>query len=133
MSGKELALNDREELFIQILVENGGKVKEAAEEAGYDHKYAYVVRKKLSKHIAEAASHYLAIQSVKAAKKVVDTMDSDMPNPVHLQAATAILDRAGVIKKDPNEGQVNVQRANIFILPEKKSIEEYLVIDNERS
>lgn len=130
MSSKEVILNDREELFIQLLVENGGKVKDAAEEAGYDHKYAYVVRKRLAKYIAEAAQQYLSIQSVKAAKKIIDIMDEEMPNAIQLQAAQAVLDRAGVIKKDMNEGQINVQKANIFILPEKRESEQVLVIDN---
>lgn len=129
-NSKEVVLNDREELFIQLLVENGGKVKEAAEESGYDHKYAYVVRKRLAKYIAEAAQQYLSIQSVKAAKKVIDIMDEEMPNAIQLQAAQAVLDRAGVIKKDMNEGQINVQKANIFILPEKRESEQMLVIDN---
>lgn len=128
----EVALTPREELFIELLVENGGKVKEAAEEAGYaDTKYGYAVRKRLAKQIAEAAQHYMAIQSVKAAKRVVDTMDDEMPNPTKLAAAIAVLDRAGVIKKDPNDGGMNIQKANIFILPEKREPEEVLVIDHE--
>jgi hypothetical protein len=133
---EEVVLTDRELLFINTLIETGGSIKSAAEEAGYAPGYAYALRKRLSKFIAEAAQQYLAIHSVKAAKKVVDAMDEDIPNPVRLQAAQAVLDRAGVIKKDFTEKEQEtgpVIRANIFILPEKRDLDEAVTIEHERS
>lgn len=118
---KELAeLNEQELLFVDRLFENGGNLYKAAEDAGYVGAYAYKLRNRLAKAISQAAQEYLALNSLKAAAKLVDSIDSDMPNPLHLQAANAVLDRAGVIKKDFSETMQPIIKANIFILPEKK-------------
>lgn len=120
---KELVeLDDRERKFIEILLENGGKLQKAAEEAGFHPGYAYKLRDRLSKAIIQAAQEHLALNSVKAAQKVIDSIDAEMPNPIHLQAATALLDRVGIIKKDPNAEQGTTIKSNIFILPEKHEI-----------
>lgn len=128
---KEIALTDREQLFIDNLLENGGKVQLAAEAAGYSMpaQYGYVLRKRLAKEIAEATQQWLAFHGPKAAQKVIDTMDAEMPNPLQLAAAKDILDRAGVKVKEEVQ-QVSV-KANIFILPEKKMLEEIKIIDLE--
>src|SRR5229473_3557835 len=60
---------------------------------------------------------------VKAAAKIVNSMDAEMPNPIHLQAANSLLDRVGIIKRDFAEENRNVIKANIFILPEKRTQE----------
>jgi hypothetical protein len=120
----EVILNDREEKFIQCLLEGKGN-DVAAREAGYTESYGYQLRKRLAKYIVDAAQDFLSIHAVKAAKHVVDTLDAEMPNPVKLQAAQSILDRVGVIKKD--SVPTTTIKANIFILPEKQQI----TIDNE--
>lgn len=123
-NSKELTLTDREEAFVHALVDSGGNIAIAEEAGGYAKGYGYLVRRRLAKHVAEAAQEYLAINSVKAAKKVVDTMDAVMPNPVQLTAAQAVLDRAGVVKKSLEEEQTGPTiKANIFILPEKRYAE----------
>ncbi len=124
---KELVINDQEQLFIDHLLDNGGNVRQAARDAGYGtpDKYGYVLRKRLSKEIAEATQQFLAFHGPKAAHKIIDTMDAEMPNPIQLAAAKDILDRAGVKTKDDST-QVNV-KANIFILPEKKLLEANII------
>lgn len=114
----DIALSDKEQLFINNLLENGGNATKAAAAAGYNVGYSSFLRKRLAKEIAEATQQYLAWHGPKAAHKVIDMMDSEMPNPVHLAAAKDILDRAGVKVQD-DSAHVNV-KANIFILPEKK-------------
>lgn len=128
---KEIALSDREERFIENLLDNGGNVRQAAIDAGYENanSYAYVLRKRLAKEIGEATQQYLAFHGPKAAHKVISLMDEEMPNPVHLAAAKDILDRAGA--KVPDESGISVGKANIFILPEKRLLEEAKIIDLE--
>ena len=125
---KEIALTNKEEAFIEHLFETGGKIKLAAELAGYKHAetYGYVLRKRLAKEIAEAAQHYLSFNAPRAAKKIVDTMDEDNPNPIQFAAAKDILDRAGAKPKPEEVAQVSV-KANIFILPEKKLISDNVI------
>lgn len=121
MANKELAtLSDKEENFIDALIENGGSIRGASIAAGYGEAYGYQLRKRLAKHIAEAAQEYLAIHAVKAGHKLIGLMDAEMPNPTHLNATIAVLDRAGVIKKDFHEEERPTIKANIFILPEKR-------------
>lgn len=118
---KELAeLNEKESSFIDALLENGGNLKQAAATAGYCPDYAYKLRDRLAKAIPQAAQEYLAVHSLKAAAKIVNTIDEEMPNPLQLQAANSLLDRVGIIKRDFAEENRNVIKANIFILPEKR-------------
>jgi len=128
---KDIALNNQEQVFIENLLENGGNVRQAAKDAGYKNvnSYGYILRRRLAKEIAEATQHYIAMHAPKAAHKVISMLDDEMPNPVHLTAAKDILDRAGAKVPDENS-QVNV-RANIFILPEKRLLEEAKIIDIE--
>lgn len=128
---KELVLSNREQLFIDNLLDNGGNVRRAAADAGYSapEQYGYVLRKRLAKEIAEATQQWLAFHGPKAAHKVVDLMDSEMPNPIHLAAAKDILDRSGAKAKEEIQ-EVHV-KANIFILPEKRLIEDAKIIDME--
>lgn len=123
MSSTELTT--QEENFIDLLLD-GNSVSKAASTAGYSAVYGYTLKKKLSKFIVEAAQDYLALHAIKAAKHAVDVLEDDMPNPIKLQAAWGILDRVGVIKKDNTP--ITTIKANIFILPEKRSID---YIDHE--
>jgi len=124
MVSKELAdLDEQENTFVKALFENGGNIAQAAETAKYSFNYGYRLRDRLAKAITQAAQEYLAMNSVKAAAKIVNSMDAEMPNPIHLQAANSLLDRVGIIKRDFAEENRNVIKANIFILPEKRTQE----------
>lgn len=118
---KEVALSDKEQSFVDLVIETRGNVQLAALQAGYCKEYGYVLRKKLANHIADAAQEFLSMQAVKAAFVVVDHMDNEMPNPIHLAAAKDVLDRSGV-KRVQDEVQPTI-KANIFILPEKRPLE----------
>ncbi len=129
---KELAvLNDQETSFIEHLLDNGGNLYRAAEAAGYAPGNAYKLRTRLAQHIIKAAHEHLAVNSIKAAIKLVDTVDAEVPNPIHLSAAQALLDRVGIIKKDPTVENTPVIKANIFILPEKRYSEEVLEVEGK--
>lgn len=122
MSNKEIVLLDKEKDFIDLIIRYRGNVQKAAEEAGYASLYGYALRKRLAKYIAEATQEFIAMESIRAAHVVLDNMDKEFPNPIHLAAAKDILDRAGV-KAAKEEEEKAVIRANIFILPEKRPLE----------
>lgn len=118
MATKTLAeLNDKERDFIDCLFQNGGCLYKAAEAAGYHPAYATALRKRLAPAIIEAAQENLAINALKASMKLTDAISEQMPNTAQLDAAKSVLDRVGVIKKEP---QTTTQIQNIFLIPEKQ-------------
>jgi hypothetical protein len=126
----ERELTERQQSFLEHLIDTGGDPKEAAELAGYaEGSYTQVV-KSLKEEIIDLASHILAQSAPKAALKLVDVMDSKVPIPqanVRLQAAQTILDRIGLGRTD----RVDINHTSsggIFILPSKGE-----VIDGEYS
>ena len=86
-----------------IVRRSKGNPKRAAELAGYSkHSYPKVVRN-LKKEITELAENHLSTHSAKAATSLTDLLDEDGTTPhasVRLAAATQILDRIGIVKKD---------------------------------
>ena len=106
-------LTDKQESFLNNLIETKGNLKLSAELAGY------------------SGNHYQVIQSLKqeivdlAAFKLVEVLQSDKALPqanVKLQAAQTILDRVGLGKKERLDINHNVG-GGIFILPEKQTID----------
>jgi len=122
IQGKEVVLSERDNSFIDCLLTNGGNIRAAARDAGFAQDYGYAVYRRLAKHIAEAAQEYIAIHSVRAAQVTIDQMEAEVPNPIRLAAAQAVLDRAGVVKQDLRVQEVTIGKANIFILPEKREL-----------
>ena len=94
----------------------------ALQVAGYKDTSYYAVVKSLRQEIIDTANTILAHSAPKAAKKLVDVLESDEPIPqvnAKLQAAQTLLDRVGVAKKE----SINVNHnhsGGIFILPDKK-------------
>lgn len=127
MATELVPITEREELFIDTLIENDGNVAKTARDLNFSSKYGYYLRNKLGQHIAAAAQEYLSMHTIKAAKFVVGTLDDELPNPIKLNAANSILDRGGVLpKKEIKEQEEKpIIKANIFILPEKR----YVTID----
>lgn len=118
----EVALTEKQENFIQALVENGGNVRAAAEQSGITLQYAYIVKSKLAERIAEATMGYLALSAPRAARKIVDSVTAEMPNPINLSAAKDVLDRIGV-RPRTEEVEKPIIKQNIFILPEKRPLQ----------
>lgn len=116
-------LTEQENRFIEELILNGGNIGQAAADAGYAKTYAYALRNRLSKYIIDATKDYFAIHAVKAANRVIESIDGTMPNAVSLNAALSLLDRVGISKKDV-EGDGQAVKANIFILPAKDNEKE---------
>lgn len=116
-------LTEKQENFLEFLLETQGDIAKAAELAGYSGNTNQVI-KSLKQEIVDLAQNILAKEAPKAAFKLVEVMTSDKPMPninAKLQAAQTLLDRVGVTKQDKVEVNHNVS-GGIFILPEKESI-----------
>ena len=117
-------LTEKQQSFLNNLIETKGDLKLSAELAGYAGNH-YQVINSLKQEIVELASTVLAREAPKAAFKLVEVMDSDTALPqanVKLQAAQTILDRVGVSKTERLQVDQNVN-GGIFILPEKQLID----------
>lgn len=114
----ERQLTEKQQLLLDLVVENGGDALQAARDAGYAQPYRAV--KDLSKEIIEIAEHILAGHAVKAAMKVNEVMDSTVALPqvdAKLKAAAMILDRT-----NPKTERMDISheaKGGIFILPSK--------------
>ena len=116
-------LTDKQEKFLDHLVDTKGNLKLSAELAGYRGNH-YQVIQSLKEEIIDLASNVLAREAPSAAFKLVEIMHSDEAVPqanVKLQAAQTLLDRVGVIKKEKLDVNHNVT-GGIFILPKKETI-----------
>ena len=117
-------LTEKQQSFLDYLIETGGNPKEAAELAGYSGNH-YQIIQTLREEIVDLASDVLARSAPQPAFKLIEVMNSDKSMPqvnTKLQAAQTILDRVGVSKRERLDVNHNVN-GGIFILPEKQPIE----------
>ena len=117
-------LTEKQQSFLNHLVETKGDAKEAAKLAGYSSHYHHVV-KTLKSEILELTQEVLANSAPKAAFKLVEIMDSNRPiiqANNKLAAATTLLDRVGVSKVDRVDVNHNVQSGGIFLMPDKQPL-----------
>ena len=117
-------LTNKQEIFLNNIIETKGDLKLSAELAGYQGNH-YQVIKSLKQEIVDLASDVLAKEAPTAAFKLVEVLQSNKPLPqanVKVQAAQTILDRVGLGKKERLDINHNIQ-GGIFILPEKETID----------
>ena len=122
----ERVLTEKQQKFLDCLIQTGGDPKLAADLAGYAEGSYLQVIKSLKNEIIDLATQILAQSAPKAALKLVHVMESDEPIPqanVKLQAAQTILDRIGVSKTDKLDISVDDSGGSLFILPAKKVID----------
>ncbi len=120
-SKRNKTLTDKQQKFLDCLVVTNGDLKQAAELAGYSNGNHYQVVKALKNEIIDFATDVLANSAPEAAFKLVEIMKTNKPMPQiqnKLQAAQAILDRVGVVKKERLDVNHNVT-GGVFILPAK--------------
>ena len=92
----ERVLTERQQKFLDCLIQTGGDPKLAADLEGYAEGSYLQVIKSLKNEIIDLATQILAQSAPKAAFKLVHVMESNEPIPqanVKLQAAQTILDR----------------------------------------
>ena len=117
-------LTEKQENFLENVIETKGNLKLSAELAGYQGNH-YQVIQSLKQELVDLASDVLAKEAPSAAFKLVDVLTTNKPIPqanVKVQAAQTILDRVGLGKKERLDVNHNVQ-GGIFILPEKETID----------
>jgi len=126
-------LTDKQQKFLDCLIVTNGDLKQAAELAGYSNGSHYNVVKALKNEIIDFATDVLANSAPEAAFKLVEIMKTNKPMPQiqnKLQAAQAILDRVGVVKKERLD-VTHSAGGGVFILPAKNIEKE--VIEHEAS
>jgi hypothetical protein len=132
---KERDLTEKQQKFLDCLIQTGGDPKYAAELAGYSEGSYFQVIKSLKHEIIELASNILAQSAPQAAMKLVQVMNTDDPMPqanVRLQAAQTILDRTGLGKQDKLDVNVESEGGSLFILPAKTVVEgEYVEVTED--
>ena len=120
---KKRNLTEKQQSFLDNLVETQGDFKKSAKLAGYSGNH-YQILKSLKHEVVDLASDVLARSAPKAAFKLIEMVESDRPVPQasqKLAAAQTILDRVGVSKTDRVEVNHNVQ-GGIFVLPAKDEV-----------
>ena len=117
-------LTEKQQSFLNYLVETEGDAKKAAELAGYTSHYHHVV-KTLKNEILELTQEVLANSAPKAAFKLVEIMESNRPIVQannKLSAAQTLLDRVGVSKIDKLDVNHNLN-SGIFVMPDKAPLD----------
>jgi len=117
---------EKQEKFLDALYEDPqGNINNAMVKAGYkEGAGSTALVKSLQQEIVEIATLILARNAPKAANKLVDIMESNIPIPQanqKLNAAQSLLDRVGVIK----ESRVSVDNTvtgGIFVMHAKDNI-----------
>ena len=75
-NNRKPALTEKQESFLEVLFENGGNVNAAAESAGYSKTSVSWLRERLADEIVDRTRTMLAGQSLKAANKLVNLIDT---------------------------------------------------------
>ena len=125
-------LTDKQQLFLDNLIETQGDARAAAELAGYSGGH-YQVLKALKNEVLELTKDVLAHNAPKAAFKLLEIMESDRPIPQannKIVAAQSVLDRVGVSKTEKLDVNHQVS-AGIFLMPDKAPIEVEVVKEEE--
>ena len=129
---KPKELTNKQQLFLDSLVETQGDPKKAAAIAGYSGGH-YQVLKSLKNEVLELTKDVLAHNAPKAAFKLLEIMESNKPIPQannKLAAAQSLLDRVGVSKTETLDVNHQVS-AGIFLMPDKAPIEAEVVVEEE--
>ena len=124
-------LTDKQKLFLESLVVNGGNVLQAVEEAGYSPGSRGWLVRSLKQEIVEHTRNHLIGSSMKAANRISEALDADGSIPssqmdTRLKAANDILDRIGVSKRQEVEHTGEVMHG-IVLLPAKQPMKDITV------
>ena len=119
-----LKLTNKQETFLSTLIENGGRVREAMEVAGYHPGSRGNLINSVKDEIIERTRQHLASSSVQAASRLIEGLDADGTIPssqmeVRIRSANDILDRTGVSKRQEITTESRVLHG-IVLLPAKK-------------
>ena len=117
-------LTDKQEKFLDSLFENGGNVTQAAVDAGYSRGSAQWLKQTLADEIIERTKNILSVNAIKAANRVVSTIDNPAPergDELRLRAAESLLNRVGVAKQETHNHNVTAVHG-VVLLPPKNEV-----------
>ena len=121
---KDRQLTSQQNHFLELLFENGGQVTAAALDAGYSRGSAAWLKSSLSDEIIERTKQVLATNALKAANRVITTIDNPAPergDELRLKAAESLLNRVGVAKQEQINHNVTAIHG-VVLLPPKKEV-----------
>lgn len=122
---KKRELSEKQKTFLSALFENGGNFSHACEVAGYSPGSIGHLKESLADEIIEGARNILAGGALKAATKLVNTIDApqvERGDNLRLQAAESLLNRVGLGKQDTVNHNVQAIHG-VVLLPAKKALE----------
>ena len=121
---KDRQLTPQQNQFLELLFENGGQVTAAAVDAGYSRGSAAWLKASLADEIIERTKTILATNAMKAANRVISTIDNPAPergDELRLKAAESLLNRVGVAKQEQINHNVTAVHG-VVLLPPKKEV-----------
>ena len=122
---KKKELTVQQEQFLELLFENGGNVRQAAELAGYSSGSIAWLKERLADEIVERTKTMLASQSLQAANKLanlVTAVDIERGDELRLRAAESILNRVGIAKQETMNHNVQAIHGVVLLPPKKETI-----------
>ena len=120
-------LTTKQKIFLDELIDNGGNVQQAVDKAGYAKTARSWLIPSLKNEIIERTKLHLAANSVKAANRIVEGLDSDgtlasSQMDTRIKAANDILDRIGISKRQEIVSESKILHG-VVLLPAKKQNE----------
>ena len=110
---------------MELLLENGGNVRQAAELSGYASGSVAWLKDRLADEIIERTKTMLASQSLQAANKLanlVTAVDIERGDDLRLRAAESILNRVGIAKQETMNHNVQAIHGVVLLPPKKETI-----------
>lgn len=127
---KTRELTEQQQQFLSILFENGGNVTAAALDAGYSRGSVGWLKNTLAEEIVDRTKSLLATNALKAATRLVNTIDNPLPergDELRFRAAESLLNRVGLAKQETINH--NVQAVHGVVLLPPKNDDDGVVID----
>jgi len=122
---KKRELSDQQKAFLDALFENGGNFSRACEVSGYSQGSIGYLKDSLADEIIERSRSILAGGAIKAANKLVATIDADeiqRGDNIRLQAAESLLNRVGLGKQETHNHNVQAVHGVVLLPPKQEMV-----------
>ena len=129
---KERQLTDQQQQFLSLLFENGGNVTAAALDAGYSRGSVGWLKDTLAEEIVERTKSLLATNALRAATRLVNTIDNPLPergDELRFRAAESLLNRVGLAKQETINHNVQAVHGVVLLPPKDSDDDSGIVID----
>ena len=121
-------LTEKQELFVNALIRNGGSVPKAMKTAGYEATSRSWLVNSVSNEIVNRTQNYLATHGMKAATNLINALDEDGMTPkgdIRLKAAESLLNRIGIGSRETVDHNITALHG-VVLLPNKR---EEVIVD----